>query len=65
ASAKRSAKLRDLMGLVLAITAGLIAWVILWSLGAKSIDAFMVTILFALLGVTGHMLVRYLPGRQE
>jgi hypothetical protein len=53
------------MGLVLAITAGLIAWVILWSLGAKSIDAFMVTILFALLGVTGHMLVRYLPGRRE
>ncbi|MDQ3767927.1 MAG: hypothetical protein M3370_00380 [Actinomycetota bacterium] len=53
------------MGLVLAITAGLIAWVILWSLGANSIDAFMVTILFALLGVTGHMLVRYLPGRQE
>ncbi len=37
------------MGLVLAITAGLIAWIILWSLGAKSIDAFMVTILFALL----------------
>ncbi|MDQ3608914.1 MAG: hypothetical protein M3459_08445 [Actinomycetota bacterium] len=53
------------MGLVLAITAGFIAWVVLWAVGAKSLDAFMVTILFVLLGVTGHMLVRYLPGRQE
>ncbi|MBA2261762.1 MAG: hypothetical protein H0W03_03720 [Solirubrobacterales bacterium] len=53
------------MGLVLAITAGFIAWVILWSLGVNSIDAFMVTVVFTLLGVTGHMLVRYLPGRQE
>jgi hypothetical protein len=53
------------MGLVLAITAGCIAWVVLWAVGAKSLDAFIVTILFALVGVTGHMLVRYLPGRQE
>jgi len=53
------------MGLVLAITVGCIAWVVLWAIGANSIDAFMVTVLFALLGVTGHVLVRYLPGRQE
>ncbi len=53
------------MGLVLAITAGFIAWVILWALGASGMDAIIVTTVFALLGVTGHVLVRHLPGRQE
>ncbi|HEV2819193.1 MAG TPA: hypothetical protein VGW11_01670 [Solirubrobacteraceae bacterium] len=52
------------MNLVLAITAGFIAWLVLWALGASGFDAFMVTILFALLGVTGHVLVRHLPRDQ-
>ncbi len=58
---KPSGKLRDLMGLVLAITAGFIGWLVLWSLGVSGFDAFMVTVLFALLGVTGHVLARHLP----
>lgn len=49
------------MGLVLAITAGFIAWIVLWSLGTGGFDAFMVTLFFALLGVTGHVLARHLP----
>ncbi|MDQ3768399.1 MAG: hypothetical protein M3370_02820 [Actinomycetota bacterium] len=49
------------MGLVLAITAGFIGWLVLWSLGVSGFDAFMVTVLFALLGVTGHVLARHLP----
>lgn len=58
-------KLPGLVGLVLVITAGFIVWVVLWALGAKSVDAIMATTLFALLGVTGRLLAKYLPGRQE
>lgn len=53
------------MGLALGITAGFIAWVVLWALGAKGFDAFMVTALFAVLGITGRVLAKHLPGRQE
>ena len=29
------------MGLVLTVTAGLIIWIVLWALGAKGFDSFM------------------------
>ncbi|HEV2769627.1 MAG TPA: hypothetical protein VGV40_05520 [Solirubrobacteraceae bacterium] len=53
------------MGLVLVTTAGVIVWIILWSLGAKSFDAFMLTMLFVVLGVGGRVVSAYLPSRQE
>jgi len=53
------------MGLVLATTAGVIVWIVLWSLGAKSFDAFMLTLLFMVLGVGGRVVSAYLPSRQE
>jgi len=53
------------MGFVFTVTAGLIAWLVLWSLGAKAIDAFMVTTLVILLAATARMLVPFLPGRGD
>lgn len=53
------------MGFVFTVTAGLLAWIVLWSLGAKGWDGFMVTIAIVLLGVTGRMLARYLPNRAD
>ena len=32
------------MGLVLATTIGLVIWLVLWALGLKAIDAFMITL---------------------
>ena len=32
------------MGFVLATTAGLVVWIVLWAIGAKAIDAFLVTV---------------------
>jgi hypothetical protein len=52
------------MGLVLATTAGLIIWVVLWSIGVKAIDGFMVAIVIITLAATGRMLKPYLPGRE-
>ena len=53
------------MGFVFTIAAGLVAWIVLWSLDVKGFDAFMVTVLIALLGVTARMLTPYLPGRRK
>lgn len=53
------------MGFVFTITAGLILWIVMWALGSKAIDAFMITIVIVLLGATARMLVPFLPGRNE
>ncbi|MGH2839235.1 MAG: hypothetical protein ACRDKY_00240 [Solirubrobacteraceae bacterium] len=51
------------MGLVLLTTFGLVVWIVLWAMGAKAIDAFMITTLVIVLGAAGRMLAPYLPGR--
>ena len=53
------------MGLLVATVVGLVAWIVLWSLGAKGFDAFMVTALVLVVGATAQMLVPYLPGRRR
>lgn len=52
------------MGLVLATTLGLVIWIVLWSTGAKSFDAFMITTGVITLGAAARMLVPHLPGRE-
>jgi hypothetical protein len=53
------------MGVVVATTAGLIIWLVLWALGYKAIDAFMITIVIALVAATLRMLSPYLPGNRR
>jgi hypothetical protein len=52
------------MGLVLVTTFGLICWIVLWAIGAKSMDGFLVTTVVIMLGAAGRMLLPYLPGRE-
>ena len=52
------------MGLVLATTFGLCVWIVLWAIGWKSIDAFMITALIITLGATAKILAPYLPNRE-
>lgn len=51
------------MGIIVAITAGLSIWLVLWSIGAKSFDAFLITITIALVAVGVKMAMAYLPDR--
>ncbi|HVL88792.1 MAG TPA: hypothetical protein VM841_01020 [Actinomycetota bacterium] len=51
------------MGLVLATTFGLVVWIVLWAIGWKSIDAFIVTTVIITLGATAKLLFPYLPNR--
>jgi hypothetical protein len=53
------------MGLVLTVTAGLVIWVVLWALGAKGFDAFMLAALIILVGASLKILSGYLPGRRS
>lgn len=53
------------MGLVLTVTAGLVVWVVLWALGAKGWDAFMLATVIALVGASLKIVTGYLPGRRD
>jgi hypothetical protein len=53
------------MGLAYATTAALGLWIILWAIGAKGFDAFMVTVLVLVAAVTVRMLTPYIPGNRR
>ncbi len=53
------------MGFVLTVTAGLVIWIVLWALGAKGFDAFMLATLIIVVGATLRILSGYLPGRRS
>ena len=52
------------MGLILTAAAGLVVWIVLWALGSKGFDAFMLAAAIILVGATLRLLSRYLPGRR-
>jgi hypothetical protein len=52
------------MGLVLTVTAGLVVWIVLWALGTKGFDAFMLATAITLVGASLKLLAGYLPGRR-
>jgi hypothetical protein len=53
------------MGVILATTFGLMLWLVLWAIGVKAFDAFMLTVLIALVAATVRMLLPYLPGNRR
>ncbi len=53
------------MGLILTVTAGLIIWIVLWSISDKGLDAFLLTAAIALVGASLRILASYLPGRRS
>ncbi len=53
------------MGLVAAATAGLIIWIVLWALGTKAIDSFLITVVIVTVGVGVRMIAPTLPGNRK
>jgi hypothetical protein len=53
------------MGLILAVTAGLVIWIVLWALGSTGFDAFLLTAVVILVGASLKLLSGYLPGRRS
>ncbi len=52
------------MGLLLTLTAGLIFWIVLWAIGAKAFDAFMLTTLLVVIAATARVVLPYIPGNR-
>jgi hypothetical protein len=52
------------MGLLVATAAGMIVWVVLWAIGAKSFDAWLVGLAIVLVAATTRIVARHLPGRE-
>jgi hypothetical protein len=53
------------MGLVAATATGLVIWVILWAIGLKAFDAFLIVLVIVLLTAVARSLTGYLPGRRS
>jgi hypothetical protein len=52
------------MGLLLTTIAGLSVWIVLWAIGVKSFDAFMITIAMIVVAATARVFAPYLPGNR-
>lgn len=53
------------MGLAYSITASLALWIVLWALGAKALDSFLLAALLMIIAVTVQMLAKYHPSKRQ
>ncbi|HKP88814.1 MAG TPA: hypothetical protein VJT75_02450 [Thermoleophilaceae bacterium] len=51
------------MQVIVALTVGLVAWIVLWALGVKSFDAFMITILLVVVAATARLVEPFVRER--
>ena len=51
------------MVVLVALTVGLVVWVVLWALGVKSFDAFMITALLVVSAATARLVEPYIRER--
>ena len=52
------------MTIFLATIVGLVLWIVLWAIGVKGFDAFMLTALIILGAIVVHVVMPYLPGNR-
>jgi len=52
------------MLLIITTTIAAVVWLVLWALGAKSLDAGLVAILIMVVGIAMNMSSKFLPGKQ-
>jgi Mn2+/Fe2+ NRAMP family transporter len=56
------------LSVLVALTVGLVFWIVAWSLGAKAFDAFLVTVLLVVVAATARMVspfMKQLLGRES
>jgi hypothetical protein len=52
------------MGFIVATTAGLVIWLVLWAIGVKAIDSFLIVVVIALVAATARIVAPFLPGNR-
>jgi predicted PurR-regulated permease PerM len=50
---------------LVALTVGLVIWIVLWALGVKSFDAFMITILLVVTAATARLVEPFIRERMR
>jgi O-antigen ligase len=53
------------MGVLLTFIAGLVIWIVLWAIGAKSFDAFLITLVMLIIAAAAHLVWPTLPGNRD
>ena len=53
------------MGVLLTFIAGLAIWIVLWAIGAKSFDAFLITMVMLIVAAAAHIIWPTLPGNRD
>jgi hypothetical protein len=53
------------MGTIVAVTAGLCLWIVMWAVGLQAIVGIIVTILIVVLALAVRMTLPYLPGNSR
>jgi O-antigen ligase len=53
------------MGVLLTFIAGLVIWIVLWAIGAKSFDAFLITLVMLIIAAAAHLIWPTLPGNRD
>ncbi len=53
------------MGVLLTTIAGLVIWIVLWALGVKSFDAFIITIVMVVIAAALSIVTPHLPGNRR
>ena len=53
------------MGLLFTLITGLVIWIVLWAIGAKSFDAFLITLVLMIVGAAAHFVWALLPGNRD
>jgi len=53
------------MGFIATVTGAICVWIILWAIGAKSLDAFLLGLLIVTLAAAWRIISPNLPGNRE
>jgi hypothetical protein len=53
------------MGFIITISGALVAWIVLWALGVKGFDAFLLAAAIIVAGASLKILSGYLPSRRS
>jgi Mn2+/Fe2+ NRAMP family transporter len=53
------------MGVLLTLIAGLVVWIVLWAIGAKALDAFLITLVMLVIAAAVRLLMPYMPGNRR
>jgi uncharacterized membrane protein len=53
------------MSIFYTLIAGLVVWIVLWAIGVKGFDAFLVTLVMLIVAATVHITLPFLPGNRK